>query len=148
MLAIPDILLICVGTLKNRHYTALTETYFSRLNHEARVSLIEIKDRGIQEEGKRIVDFLDKHKGVSFALGEEGTGYTSRSIAKLLKKTAQKTIFIIGGPDGLSTEVKKHANHMFSLSPLTFTHEMARLLMVEQLYRACSILHNRHYHRD
>lgn len=144
----PDIVLVCVGSIKNRHCAAMTEDFLQRLGHEARFELIEIKDRNKADEGSRICTLIGKYRGTVFALGEEGTQYSSRALSTVLAQTPQKIIFIIGGPDGLSDEVKHRANKLLSLSPMTLTHEMARLFLAEQLYRSCTILHNRAYHRD
>ncbi len=148
IIAIPDITLICVGSLKNRHLAELTAMYLTRLNHEARIAIREIKDSIPKMEDEKIKRLLDKLDGYSFALSEEGRTYGSRQFASRLQVITGKIIFIIGGPEGLSDRVKKGANEVLSLSSFTFTHEMARMLLIEQLYRTCSILHNRSYHKD
>lgn len=148
MIITPDIALICVGSIKDKHCAAMTEGFCARLAHEARFEIVELRDSNKADEGKRICSLIDKYRGTAFALGEEGVALSSRSLATLLTQTPQKLLFIIGGPNGLSDDVKRKANKILSLSPMTFTHEMARLFLAEQLYRACTILHNRAYHRD
>lgn len=145
---VPEMLLICTGSLKDRHVSALTERYLSRLRHEARITVREISDSTRQREGDQIVRLLKKEGGHSFALAEEGTLWNSRELAKRLGTIPGKTVFVIGGPEGLSPSVKSAASQLLSLSPMTFTHEIARMLLFEQLYRACSIMHNRQYHKD
>jgi len=80
-------------------------------------------------------------------MSEEGARITSKGLALLLKSRSEKITFIIGGPDGLSESVKEAADMTLSLSPLTFTHEMAKTLLLEQIYRAVSIINNRRYHK-
>ncbi len=148
MKAVPDILLICVGPIKDRNIGAITERYLERLRYEARVETREILDSGKRVEGERIIKLIDKTGGASLALSEEGRPLTSAGLASLLETIQRKIIFIVGGPEGLSEGVKKRADQVISLSSFTFTHEMARMLLVEQLYRACSILHGGKYHKQ
>ena len=148
LIAIPDILILCVGSIKDRHLASLVDMYFKRLCHDARIEFREISDGDRKNEGEMITRKLDKIKGHSIALSEEGRIFTSRQFAVHLETINRKIVFIIGGPHGLSERVKNRADERMSLSPLTFTHEITRLLLVEQLYRACSILHNHHYHKE
>ena len=80
-------------------------------------------------------------------MSEEGRHLTSRQLASTIETLNRKIIFVVGGPGGLSGPAKKKCDEVISLSSFTFTHEIARLLLVEQLYRACSILHSRPYHK-
>lgn len=100
-------------------------------------------------EGRKI---LDKLKNADFAvlLDERGKQFTSREYADVLdrwQKLGQDIVFIIGGPDGVSPEVRERANLVWSLSRLTLPHGLARILLVEQLYRAWSISAGHPYHR-
>ena len=79
------------------------------------------------------------------ALDERGKDLTTVQFAELLKI---ETTFVIGGPDGLDAAVKQSADLLWSLSPLTLPHGLARVVLAEQLYRAVSILHNHPYHRE
>ena len=82
------------------------------------------------------------------ALSEEGKTYTSEKFADFLGGArSHQFLFFIGSADGLSPEIKKKAKHKLSLSPMTFPHEMARLLLLEQLYRAKTILQGGKYHK-
>ncbi len=147
IIGIPDLALVCVGSLKDRRCAELVDMYTKRLSHEARLSVTEIADRGVAAEGKRILELLRRTGGHSFALCEEGSLCTSRDFAASIAGKNGKLVFVIGGPDGLCDEVKRTADERLSLSRLTFTHEIARVLLLEQLYRACTILHNRGYHK-
>ena len=103
----------------------------------------------MEKEGAAILKELEKDKGACIVvLAEEGRQFTSRQFASLLDKAARKVVMIIGGPMGLSDEVKTKADTLLSLSKMTFTHEFARLILFEQLFRAANILNGGHYHRD
>ena len=106
-----------------------------------------IKDQNPQKEGLKILKHLKSNNSFNIAMSEEGEITTSRGLALLLKSRSEKITFIIGGPDGLSESVKESANMTLSLSSLTFTHEMAKAFLLEQIYRAISIINNRQYHK-
>ena len=81
-------------------------------------------------------------------LSEEGKLFTTVRFAEFLKNCDTRVVFVVGGPFGLSPEVKTRADMLWSLSPLTFTHELARLLLVEQLYRALNFNSGGGYHHQ
>jgi 23S rRNA (pseudouridine1915-N3)-methyltransferase len=85
-------------------------------------------------------------------LDEQGKSYSSRDFAEFLEKKMlsgiKEVIFVIGGPFGFSDEVYKNANSKISLSRMTFSHQLARLLCVEQIYRAFTIIKGEPYHHD
>ena len=140
--------ILCIGKLKDKNYQQRIEDYFRKLSFDAKVSIQELKDSNKEKEGQAICQVLDKEKGLVIAMTEEGKAYTSRGFANLLNEANQKIIFVIGGPDGISDVVKKRANRTISLSKMTFTHEMARLFLSEQIFRAVSIIKGRKYHND
>ena len=78
--------------------------------------------------------------------GEEGKLFTTAQFAQKISAIDRKMVFVIGGPFGLAPEVKERADLLWSLSPLTFTHEMARFLLCEQLYRALNLNAGGSYH--
>ncbi|MEM9227249.1 MAG: 23S rRNA (pseudouridine(1915)-N(3))-methyltransferase RlmH [Verrucomicrobiota bacterium] len=92
---------------------------------------------------------LEKNQSRVFALAEEGKLMTSEQLAQTvgqLRDSSTEATFIVGGAYGLSDAVKARADVLLSLSPLTLTHEMARVVLLEQLYRAFTILHGSGYH--
>lgn len=82
-------------------------------------------------------------------LDEKGKSYSSTSLSKFIDKTRmahKEIVFVIGGAFGFSTDMYKRANHQLALSDLTYPHELARLIFIEQLYRSFTILNNEKYH--
>lgn len=144
-----NVKLITIGKMKDAHYAAKVADYTKRLSRYAKFSIVELKDSTRAKEGQALVDAIarERGRGHCFALTEEGRTYDSPAFAKHLEKLACDLIFVIGGPEGLEPEVKATANNLLSLSPMTFTHEMARVLLIEQIYRAFSITHNGKYHK-
>ncbi|TVP76816.1 MAG: 23S rRNA (pseudouridine(1915)-N(3))-methyltransferase RlmH [Puniceicoccaceae bacterium] len=142
--------IIAVGKMKNRSLGALCADFGQRLNRQGHFECIELKDSDVESEGQRILEVLAK-RGESriYALGEEGATCGSRQLAdSLYALQGRPACFIVGGAYGLSDVVKARADVLWSLSPLTFTHEIARMLLCEQLYRAVSIQTGSKYHHD
>ncbi len=103
----------------------------------------------IHEEGQKILTNLSP-KSCTIALNERGMLWDTQTLATQIRNFQNKTSeinFLIGGPDGLSPECLTKANMHWSLSPLTLPHPMVRIILIEQLYRAISILNNHPYHR-
>ena len=102
-------------------------------------------------EGNTILGALEKSDYVVL-LDEHGKEFTSIEFSKYIEKkmtsVPKRLVFIVGGPYGFSQEVKERANEKISLSKMTFSHEMIRLIFTEQLYRAFAILNNEPYHHE
>lgn len=117
------------------------------------MEVLEIKDGNgaarICQEGERIVAQL-RPKDVIIALSETGQSFTSSQFASFLRindeDAAGRLTFIIGGPFGLAPDVLDHSRFQLCLSAMTWPHELARVLLLEQLFRAETILHNTPYH--
>ena len=116
------------------------------------------KNAGIMEgeilkikEGEVILSLLGKDDYLVL-LDERGKSISSEALAKLLEQrtveSAKNVIFLIGGAYGVSAEVMQRANFKWSLSPLVFPHQLVRLILAEQIYRACSIMRNEKYHHS
>ena len=109
------------------------------------IELVEVKkQRTKEEEGKKL---LEKAKGYTIALDERGREMTSREFASFVQKHPFIT-FLIGGANGLSEEVREKSNFLLSLSKMTLQHDVARIVLLEQLYRADQIIKGTPYHRD
>lgn len=102
-----------------------------------------------KREGEMILDFL-KEGDYPIALDERGKELTSKSFANFVQQRGNESvknlIFLIGGAFGFDEGVLKRAKFQWSLSPLTFPHQLVRLILAEQVYRACTILRNEKYH--
>lgn len=131
--------LIAIGKIKENWINEGIEQYGKRIH----VKVIQIKDTCPEIEGQKILEIL-KDNELVVALSEEGDAMTSIEMAKLVK--GQDVCFVIGGPYGLSNDVKIRADIVLSISNMTFTHEMARLFLMEQIYRAKTINQNKGYH--
>lgn len=152
--------LILVGRTQERLYREAIEDYASRINHYMPFSINvmrEIKNtRAMTEsvqkekEGAMILRELPSHDYVVL-LDERGTERRSMDFAQWLQQrlsTGQQLTFVIGGPYGFSDDVYKRADSMVSLSKMTFSHQMVRLIFCEQLYRACTIIKGEKYHHE
>jgi len=138
--------IIAVGKIKDRGLQSKIDELTKWVSHHAKLEIIELRDSNVDKEGAGILKSLGKDKAFVFALSEEGKEFTSNKFSQKLTGTDQKLIFIIGGPFGLSKAVKHRADCLFSLSKMTFTHEMARLFLLEQIYRAIDIARGGKYH--
>jgi 23S rRNA (pseudouridine1915-N3)-methyltransferase len=144
--------LICIGKLKDKQLLDLISQYSQKINYDAKLELLELKDSNPENEGKSILEHIDKIKENKFVfvLSEEGKQFDSVTFSKKLNQLSldnRTIVFVIGGPFGLSNGIKKNADLLISLSSMTFTHEMARLFLLEQAYRAISIINNKNYHK-
>ncbi|MEK6920718.1 MAG: 23S rRNA (pseudouridine(1915)-N(3))-methyltransferase RlmH [Nanoarchaeota archaeon] len=151
------ITIIGVGALKDKNISALVQEYLKRLSSE-RIVVLSVKEEKAtndvdtvkKKEGERLLERIASMKDDPFviALSEEGKNFTSVGFAEFLKKNAEKKIiFVIGGAYGLSDTVKKKAHLLLSLSSMTFPHEIAQLLLVEQIYRGWMINTGRKYQK-
>lgn len=142
-----DIKIIAIGKIKDRSYSQKIEEYIGRIRHDARLEIVEIKDSDPETEGAKIAEHCRREHAQVIALDERGKLFSSLEFARKLAAIPGKVVFVIGGPFGLSEEAKKNAHECMALSPMTFTHEITRLLLVEQIYRAITIIKGRKYHK-
>ena len=149
-----------VDDTKNKAYKELESDYFKRLKYYCPVSVHVVKGERItkssveeavkEKESERLLAKIP-NGALIVVLDERGKQYTSKKLAEQVQEWQNRSIqhvaFVLGGPLGLSDQVRKKANLVLSLSKLTFVHEMARVVLVEQLYRAWTILRNEKYHK-
>ena len=139
--------IVAVGKFRSRELGTLHAEFVKRLGGYAKVRLVEVADSDVAGEGRAICRELDRERGAKIvALSEEGERLSTAGFAKFLKACDSRVVFVVGGPFGLAPEVKRRADLIWSLSPLTFTHELARLLLAEQLYRALNFNAGGSYH--
>ena len=143
------------GKTRNAHLRALIDDYLKRISHFVRCDITELRGSsgaeggvGIDKESKRISDALSKDD-VSILLEPSGTQWSSQELAERIRNWenagTKSVAFVVGGPDGVSAELVSQVDQRWSLSQLTFTHETARVLLLEQIYRAYAINHGLPY---
>jgi 23S rRNA (pseudouridine1915-N3)-methyltransferase len=150
---------IAVGTRMPSWVRSACDEYLTRLRGNLAVALTQIEpaarragsaQQAIAREGERLLAALLPADHV-IALDERGRELTTRELASWLGSRMQQgedLAFLVGGPDGLAPEVLSRSNFTLALSRLTLPHALARVLLIEQLYRAHCILANHPYHRD
>ncbi len=154
------ITIICIGKTGTSFLKEGTSVYLDRLKHYAKVEYKELPDanaKGLssemlkQREGESILKQI-KTEDTLLLLDEKGDQFTSRAFADFLQKKmnagSKNLCLVIGGAFGFSDEVYARANGKISFSKMTFSHEMIRLFLAEQLYRAFTILKGESYHHD
>jgi 23S rRNA (pseudouridine1915-N3)-methyltransferase len=149
--------LIWVGKTKNEHVRALVDDYLRRLSHFCRAEVTELREGSgaderavLEEEARRIGGALTPG-ALTVLLDVEGRELNSHELAAQLEGLqnagTKEIAFVIGGHLGVTDEIKRRAGVRWSLSRLTLTHEMARVVVVEQLYRAFTILRGLPYQK-
>ena len=145
MLNISHYKIIAIGKIKKQWIQKGIEMYLKRLPG---LEVIEIKDNNQSKEEHTIKDIIRKNE-ILVTLNENGQSFTSKQLAtKLLNSHNQNIIFVIGRASGLSPSLNNSASWQLSLAPLTFPHEIARLLLIEQLYRSKTITQGGPYHKE
>jgi 23S rRNA (pseudouridine1915-N3)-methyltransferase len=133
--------IVWVAKTKNPQIAKLSNDYAERIKHFLPLEIAEVKEQ-------RILSTLDSSDRV-VVLDPKGKSWSSGQFAKFLQQhmtsDPRRLSFVIGDFAGLPPEVKERADVQWSLSPLTFTHELARVLLLEQLYRALTIIHHLPY---
>jgi 23S rRNA (pseudouridine1915-N3)-methyltransferase len=152
--------LVCVGKVSEAYLREGVEEYASRIKRYLPFETVELKEekaggRGADSsfirdrEGERILEKIPQGAFV-VTLDERGRNVSSEGLADLLEKHmvqgTPEIAMVVGGPYGLSQAVKGRGNLQLSLSPMTFTHQMVRLILLEQIYRALTIIRHEPYH--
>lgn len=134
---------VWVGKTKDVNWRALQEEYLQRLSHFVRFEISELPDSRAEVESKRILEKVNQSNFVCL-LDVKGRVVSSHELAEKVKdwqnRGFKEIAFVIGGAEGVASEVVERANFSLSLSFLTFTHETARVILIEQLYRAYTII--------
>jgi len=152
--------LLVVGKTSESFLAPLISDYHKRINRFVNFEIIEINNINIKKansleiqkkEGIKILEKVDK-KDQMFILDEKGKSYNSIDFSKFIENrmvnSSKNIIFIIGGAYGFSKKIYSRSNSIISLSKMTFSHQIIRLFMVEQLYRALTIINNHPYHNQ
>jgi 23S rRNA (pseudouridine1915-N3)-methyltransferase len=140
--------IVCVGKIKESFYREAVAEYSKRLSRFAKVEIFEVAEgKNLEVEGN---DILRIAKGYKIALCIEGNMVSSVELAQKVKELCdkgQEITFIIGSSCGLSEEVKKQADWKLSFSKMTFPHQLMRVVLCEQVYRAFMINSGSEYHK-
>ena len=152
------ITVIAVGKLKNDAFRVLTDDYMKRISRFMKISLTEVADRDCDSEGDAAVekegeDILKRIPERSYVISctPEGRAMDSVAFAERLQGVFNSSVsdicFIIGGSAGLSYKVKKRSDMLLSFSSFTFAHNLFRVILTEQIYRAFKIINHEKYHK-
>ncbi len=157
-----NIKLVVVGKLKEKFHKEEVNEYLKRLSKYAKINLIEVEEEKIKDnsslkeneqillkEGNNILKQIKENEFV-FLLDLHGKEISSEEFASKIDQLMSNysTItFVIGGSLGVSEELRKRSNFKLKLSPMTFTHQMTRIIILEQIYRTFKINNNEVYHK-
>ena len=152
--------ILCIGSIKEKFYTQACNEYIKRLSKYHNVSVIELEEEKLAKnansadiakvkvrEGLKFEKYL---KGYNIVLDVKGKNMDSVELAKKIEQISQSSFiinFIIGGSYGLSDDIKKKADMLLSFSSFTFPHQLMRVILLEQIYRATTISNNITYHK-
>lgn len=151
-----------IGKIKDFYKLGVDE-YVKRLSSYCKIEIVELKDESISDkpskaeikkaidiEGKRVISLLKDNEyliGLDLNKKEMDSVEFSRYLSNKLEQSGSNISFVIGGSYGLSEELKSRINDSFSFGKMTFPHQLARLILLEQIYRAFKILNNETYHK-
>lgn len=158
-----NITIICIGKLKEKYLRDACDEYSKRLSTLCKLNIIELPaerlsdspsqkeiENALQSEGRKITEKIPKGSAV-YTMCIEGKQRTSEELSRELDNLAVSgfgsVVFIIGGSFGLSDEVKKLSMHRLSMSKMTFPHQLARVMLLEQIYRCLQISIGTKYHK-
>lgn len=151
--------IIYLSSEKNSNIEILANNYIKKIKHLADVELFKINNKykskknkfNIDYESNLIINQLSKND-INILIDEKGDVYETIEFSKFIQKNflygSKKIVFIIGGAYGFNKELNKTVQKKISLSKFTFTHDMARLLLIEQIYRALTVIKNIPYHNQ
>lgn len=153
--------LITIGKTNQSYFIEAENEYLNRLKHYNSIEYIQISDLKNQKnlsiseikklEGDKILSYIDSEEHI-YLLDDKGKSYTSKDFATFIehhqKYSSKSLIFIIGGAFGFSDQIYKRSKGKISLSSLTFSHQMVRMIFLEQLYRAFTIIKGEKYHHE
>lgn len=138
--------IVLTGKIKEKIYNHKIQKYLEWLSRDSKFEIIIVKD----SNSNKIKDQISKLKKNNFfcvCLSEHGENLNSISFSKFIFNNGKKIVFILGGPNGHPENLKKEMDFNLSLSKMTMPHEMAALVLAEQLFRAFSIKKSSKYHR-
>ena len=146
--------ILCVGKIKEKFFTEGICEYQKRIDAYTKFSIVEVNtldiNKNITEEGRNLLSKISEDEFV-ITLEIKGKMIDSVELARLIEEKMtygfSKITFVIGGSNGLSSDVIKRSNYHLSFSEFTFPHQLMRLVLIEQIYRALTIINNKEYHK-
>ena len=146
-----------IGKTRNPHLAALLGDYLARIGGLADLTLSEVKAvefqdaaRAVAAEDRQLLRGLGRDDFL-IAMDPQGQPLNSESFAQVIadrrEHSLKRMVFVLGGPNGLSQAVRNRSHRVISLSSMTFSHEIARLVLLEQIYRAFTLVHRIPYHK-
>jgi 23S rRNA (pseudouridine1915-N3)-methyltransferase len=158
-----NVTIVCIGKLKEKYWTNAIEEYSKRLSRYCTLSIDELKEEKLPDnastaeeeavkiaEGKNILKRIKKESYVT-TLEIKGMQLSSEKLSEKISTLGLEgrsdLVFVIGGSLGLSEEVSQRADFKLSFSAMTFPHQMMRVILLEQIYRAFKIIKNESYHK-
>lgn len=154
-----NVSVVCIGKLKERYFKEAEAEYLKRLSAFCRASVIEKKEYPLPKDSSDALiqkaisaesaSILESASGAIIALSPDGAKMSSEAFASLLKAkiSSGDVTFAVGGSYGLSPELKQRADAVVSFSDMTMPHQLFRIVLLEQIYRAFMILGGRAYHK-
>ena len=158
-----NINILCIGKIKEDYFTNAVNEYVKRLSAFAKVNIVELSEERISDNPseKEIIEVKNKEAGrllskikekdYVIALNLNKNELTSEGFAKKINEIQMARFdtidFVIGGSYGLGEDLLKKANYQLTFSKMTFPHQLFRVILLEQIYRAFKILHNEPYHK-
>tara|TARA_B100000700_G_C14259697_1_gene496437 strand:+ start:71 stop:502 length:432 start_codon:yes stop_codon:yes gene_type:complete len=139
--------IVTVGKVKEKSYLERILEYIKWINNDVRIELIIIKDNTEKVVNAKLNRYFNSNN-YKVCVTEEGKQFSSKMFSEFIFKKAQNIIFFIGGPDGHSPIIRQKSNQLLSLSKMTLPHEMALMILTEQIFRAISIKKGSKYHRE
>ena len=151
--------IIYISSEKNSNIEILVNNYIKKIKHLAEIDLLKIHNKNKSKKNKFNIDYesnliinqLSKND-INILIDEIGDVYETIDFSKFIQKnflySTKKIVFIIGGAYGFNRELKKTVQKKISLSKFTFTHDMARVILIEQIYRALTVIKNIPYHNQ
>ena len=145
--------IIYISSAKNDNIEILVNNYIKKIKHLAEIDLFKIHNKNKSKKNNFNIDYLSNmiinqlsKNDINILMDEKGDTHNTIKFSKLIQKkflySSKKIVFIIGGAYGFNKELNKTIEKKISLSKFTFTHDMARLLLIEQIYRALTIIKN------
>ena len=139
-----NVTILCVGTLKEQYLRDAVKEYCKRISGYAKLTIKETKN------DRELIPILPQ-RAYKIALCVEGKQMTSEELAKKTEEISvngySEIVYVIGDSDGMSEDVKAACDHRLSFSKMTFPHQLMRVILLEQIYRAFTIINNGKYHK-